>query len=343
MENNFCLKGIPLLTRQREFSFLGFRSGNSAFSETKPIGKLMKTITGNVVRKPYSQIGQSVNSLNSAISAVGFEIRSRPVLDSLNSKPIANKQGLFRSDNDTCLDIHSNRFSFNQPADSLAVLERARHIVGGSWSSVKVNKGGRMIVSFIELEGKVVAPQRGDQIGLSIGHFDYFDGSGLEHFRMFANVIACNNGMTNSKALFSFSSKHIGNTSERIADLEGRLQYLFVQAKDEMQATVSQLDNSPMNRYEMQHFVAQLFPTKDEDNIPTRVLNLREQITTGFIRGTGNVGQTRFDAFNAVTEYLDWSSTFKETEFSREENRFESVLTGNVADVRARALELLLN
>jgi hypothetical protein len=303
----------------------------------------MKTITGNIVRKAYSQIGQSVKSLAAAVAAVGFEIKSRSVLDSLTFAPIANKQGLFRSDNNVCLDIHSNRFAYNQPADSLAVLERARNIVGGEWSSVQVNKGGRMIASFIELEGKVVAPKRGDQIGLSIGHFDYFDGSNLEHFRMFANVIACNNGMTNQKALFQFSSKHIGNTSERISELEGRLQYLFVQAKDEMQNTVSQLDNAPMSQDEMAVFVNRLFPAQDESKVPTRLANVREAISTGFVRGTGNVGKTRFDAFNAVTEYLDWESTFKQTEFSREENRFESLLTGKASDLRAKALELLLN
>lgn len=303
----------------------------------------MKTITGNLVRKAYSKIGQSVKSLADAVDAVGFEIKSRPVLDSLTFAPIANKQGLFRSDNNACLDIHSCRFSYNQPADSLAILERARNIVKGEWSSVKVNKGGRMIASFIELEGKVVAPKRGDQIGLSIGHFDYFDGSGLEHFRMFANVIACNNGMTNQKALFQFSSKHIGNTSKRISELEGRLQYLFVQAKDEMQDTVSKLDNSPMSRDEMTVFVNRLFPTQDETNVPTRLANVREAISTGFVRGTGNIGKTRFDAFNAVTEYLDWESTFKQTEFSREENRFESLLTGKASSLRAKALEMLLN
>jgi fido (protein-threonine AMPylation protein) len=55
------------------------------------------------------------------------------------------------------------------------------------------------------------------------------------------------------------------------------------------------------------------------------------------------VGRTRWDAFNAVTEHLDWAGTFRETEFSREENRFESLVTGSAARVRERAMELLLN
>jgi hypothetical protein len=70
---------------------------------------------------------------------------------------------------------------------------------------------------------------------------------------------------------------------------------------------------------------------------------MREAIVTGFSRGTGNRGQTRWDAFNSVTEWVDWESTFRTTEFSREENRFESLLTGKGANTRNRALELLLN
>jgi hypothetical protein len=102
------------------------------------------------------------------------------------------------------------------------------------------------------------------------------------------------------------------------------------------------LDNRPMSQQEMTGFVERLYPANGEE-LSTRTENVRSAIVTGFSRGTGNRGQTRWDAFNAVTEYLDWQSTFKETAFPREENRLDSLLNGNAAKVRNRALELLLS
>ncbi len=109
-----------------------------------------------------------------------------------------------------------------------------------------------------------------------------------------------------------------------------------------MQSVVTKLDDTPMSRGEVVAFAEQLFPVRGEE-LSARTENMRGDIVAGFSRGTGNQGQTRWDALNAVTEFVDWQSTFRETEFSREENRFESVMHGNGAGLRARALELLLN
>lgn len=61
-----------------------------------------------------------------------------------------------------------------------------------------------------------------------------------------------------------------------------------------------------------------------------------------FTKGTGNLGTTRWDAFNAVTEFTDHSRTVRSgNERNKIEARFESVLLGSGDDLKARAFDLL--
>jgi hypothetical protein len=303
----------------------------------------MKTITGNTVRFALSQFGTKVADYSAACAAVPFTFSQEPVSRALTGKVIPNEFGLFRSDTGGCVGIHSENFGFVQPSESLATLERARALVGGQWASVASTKGGRQLAAFIQIEAQISAPKRGDKVGLSIAYFDRFDGSGKARLQLLANVLACDNGMTKANSLVTFSEKHCGSIRERFAAMEFNLAIKLQEQIQEMQGVVNALDNAPITRSEVIDFARTLFPAADELNVPTRTENVRDAILTGFVRGTGNVGRTRWDAFNAVTEHLDWAGTFRETEFSREENRFESLVTGSAARVRERAMELLLN
>jgi phage/plasmid-like protein (TIGR03299 family) len=61
-----------------------------------------------------------------------------------------------------------------------------------------------------------------------------------------------------------------------------------------------------------------------------------------FTKGTGNLGATRWDAFNAVTEFTDHSRTVRSGNGrSKIEARFESVLLGTGDALKARAFDLL--
>jgi hypothetical protein len=302
----------------------------------------MKTITGKEVRKPLSLFGKAVKSWGEACASIGFTIISEPAARLSTGKAIPGTQNLYRSDNGFCLGQHTPAFGYLQPCDSLKTLERARELIGGQWASASASKGGKQISGFIELEAKIKAPKRGDLISLSVGFFDFFAGQGKAALRLFANVLACDNGMVGQKALVQFSEKHIGDLAARFAALEFNLHVRLQNQVEEMQGLVNTLDNAAMTRDEVVAFATRLFPAVDEADVSPRIENTREAIVTGFSRGLGNVGRTRWDAFNAVTEYLDWQSSFRETEFSREDNRFESLTIGNGARVRAQALELLV-
>lgn len=303
----------------------------------------MKTVTGNTVRKPLSHYGTPVTSHADACAKVGFTIVSEPSARLSTGTAIPNTQNLYRSDNGFCLGQHTPQFSYFQPCDSLSTLEKARQLVGGEWVSVAVNKGGRQLAGFIDLQAEITAPKRGDKIGLSIGSFDRYDGGGKAMLQLFCNVLACDNGMVHSKSLLSFSEKHNGTLTARWDAVKFNLAMKLQEQVEEMRGIVSTLDGTAMTVSEVETFARVLLPATDENDVAKRTANMREAIVTGFTRGAGNQGLTRWDAFNAVTEFIDWQSTFRETDFPREENRFESLTTGNGARLRSHALELLLN
>ena len=85
-----------------------------------------------------------------------------------------------------------------------------------------------------------------------------------------------------------------------------------------------------------------LLGIKEGAEISTRTQNQARELNRLFAGGTGNLGKTRWDAFNAVTEYVDHSRSSRVSEGRSEgEVRFESVLMGSGDALKARAFDLL--
>lgn len=74
----------------------------------------------------------------------------------------------------------------------------------------------------------------------------------------------------------------------------------------------------------------------------TRLENQATEINRLFTSGIGNLGKTRWDAFNAVTEYVDHGRSSRVTgERDEKEVKFESVLMGSGDALKAKAFDLL--
>lgn len=313
------------------------------------VSTITKTATGSTIRRPYHMTGKPVSSFAEALSQVGFGLVSKPVINPFTSEPIASEVGVYRNDSFACLGVHSPNFTYSQPADSLRLLERAREGVtefGPQWASVNVREGGRKLTAFLTLDTCITPPKRGDKVGLSLALTDAFDGTARTTLQLCANVLACDNGMVRSKSLVSFSAKHSPNLRDKLDVFGGSLAMSLQMEIQAMTDTVTKLDATPMTQGEVAVFARQLLEVDANakpDDIPTRTQNKLDAIITGFTRGTGNQGRTRWDALNSVTEYLDHGAAYRETDNTKEDNRFSSLFNGDGAKVRARAMELLLN
>lgn len=105
----------------------------------------------------------------------------------------------------------------------------------------------------------------------------------------------------------------------------------------EMRQALSGLNEQPMTQDDMQAFSKLLFPAKDESSVPTRTQNIRSEVSDLFSKGQGNLGQSRWDALNAVTDYVDHNSTIR----GENSTRLESSLFGTGAATKQKAFEYL--
>ena len=106
------------------------------------------------------------------------------------------------------------------------------------------------------------------------------------------------------------------------------------------------LNDKLMTESEARDFVDKLFPTKTRTKQAHRTEHKKLMILELFRSGQGNIGKTRWDMFNGVTEFFDHHNNTKKIEkFGRPalERRFvTNLIFGEGVQTKSRALELLL-
>jgi hypothetical protein len=131
-----------------------------------------------------------------------------------------------------------------------------------------------------------------------------------------------------------------------------------IQAHSQFNVTANRLDEMRIDAKEVTVFTEILLPDTPvqfddkgkeiKKRETSRIPNRRNAIVDLFATGAGNRGNSRWDAFNAVTEYVDHHNNSKSLEgknaFKAAERRFVSNLLGGPGDrLKQRALGLLLN
>jgi hypothetical protein len=114
-------------------------------------------------------------------------------------------------------------------------------------------------------------------------------------------------------------------------------------AEEIERAKVQRMATIEMSTAEVSAFVGKLtgFDTQALQT-STRARNQYNDIVDMFRGGTGNKGATRWDAFNAVTEYVDHARTIRVAAGrDKTEVRFESSLLGSGDAMKSKAFELL--
>lgn len=90
-------------------------------------------------------------------------------------------------------------------------------------------------------------------------------------------------------------------------------------------------------------FFNRLLDINPDQSPSTRAQHNHDTLVQLFRRGTGTEGRTAWDAFNAVTEFVDHRRTVRAHDGrSRAEARFESTILGSGDDLKATAYDWLL-
>ena len=180
----------------------------------------------------------------------------------------------------------------------------------------------------------------------------YHNGMQRNSYFTYNHRVICNNMMASLNAT---SRKHgIGvkhtPTWEDNLQLAGEAFAESIADSNKFQSNMTALAKTRMTSGEAAKFSRRFFldfktPEKGKkkeeksQRSKTRLKNRVEELVSLFEEGMGNEGKTRYDMFNAVTEYLDHHSVKKNTNNGK---RFLSNLSGMQANKKRRAMRELL-
>jgi phage/plasmid-like protein (TIGR03299 family) len=243
--------------------------------------------------------------------------------------------------NSTALSVVGENYGVLQDSKFFEILEQVYHsrpLV----ETAGTLRNGRRIWALVQAGEWSVA---GDKVKSYDLWLNTHDGSG--QFSLYATEVrvVCQN--TWNLAIGAKGSRVIG--VRHTSGIEGMIAQsiaLLTNLRDARaleRAKAAQLASMAMAQSEARAFFGELIGLKAEAEKPSvRLTNQVDELETLFSRGTGNLGRTRWDAFNAVTEFVDHSRTVRLTDGrGTSEARFESSLMGSGDAVKARAFSLL--
>lgn len=247
---------------------------------------------------------------------------------------------LYRSDTKAPLGIVGQGYSPSQPREFLKEqFEFAEAIKG------KVTRAGFLAercraFAFVRMDLPLeikTSRKVGDPLSVYIYSTDGWDGGTPRKSKMFIERLRCSNGMVSKEIKANMWVSHTANREKIHGDRWKVFMNNMAESVAKLQEEFQKLADTKMTKEQMLDFAMKLIPAEG-----TKAENRRGEIVKLFTEGVGTEGVSRWDAYNAVTEYTTHHRAYRETDVrSVETNRFLGVLDRN--KLAGRALALLLN
>lgn len=291
---------------------------------------------------PWHKLGTVVSGTLTAQEAIktahlDWLVQSEPFIlqDGRTNK---DYQVLSRTDNRAILAVMKQRYEIIQNAecfDFMDVLAGENQI---SYETAGALRGGKQVWMLAKYDGDLAI--NGDKHQQWLLLVTSHDGSYSLMLQWVTVRVVCAN--TLSIALNGASNqikiRHCKNW-ECKADEAKRVLGLTQDYFSKLQVNLNGLNEKPLTVDGMAKVARSLYPAQDETDVPTRTRNIRTELVTLFQRGQGNVGRSRWDALNAVTDYIDHSATIR----GENSTRLESALLTGGSEIKQRAFDLLTN
>ncbi len=216
-----------------------------------------------------------------------------------------NHKAIVRSDNQKYIGIVGKDYGVVQNVEQFSMFDIIAKKYGARFGSVRTFNGGSRIVAKLSLPVRQTDSVRnvGDVVGREILLINSFDGSTGFVGENNLKVLACLNGMTKTDKGARFMLRHTKNVKDRYA----QALKIFAQSEtyfDEFISRARVLAEKVMAAQDLKRYVQFIFPS-GANKYSTRALNQQAVVTNLFFEGMGNLGKSAFDAYNALTEYLD--------------------------------------
>lgn len=288
------------------------------------------------VNNYFGKVGKSLQgaaSISDALNLAGlnFEVQSEAVKD-IRGNAIPDTFNIARVDNGESLGVNGARYTPVQTSKAFAYMDDLAKQTALTYHRGGMLKGGRFFVSVefdqIDLKGDLLS---------SFGVFlSSFDGTWSNRFVSVFNRACCMNicGYTlrDKNENLGIAAKHTENASVK---LDGMVNVIAMRQARQAKVFAS-LQESKFSAQDMLDFAAKLFP-----NASTQAENSRTKLIDLFSDARlGQFGETRWDAFNAVTAFETHESTRRQScRANADENAFDALVSHK--SLANRAAELL--
>ena len=288
-----------------------------------------------------------------------FEIELVPVHQPEGNE-VESKKIIRRTDTHDVFGVVGNKYNVVQPQSMLKPFDNMVRTYGARYESAGVISNGKKCwVSATLPDSFKLKNRKEDEIQQRIMVLIANDGMNRNAYMSVANRVFCNNQMkmiSRAANQSRYGVKHNHMWEDQLIDAELGFSNALALCK-EFESNANILDSMKMTPNQMRGFVHQLLPfdttpelKKDKVKLERKKAKLeskREEIVKLFSEGAGNQGVSRWDAINAVTEFLDHRRVnYKtdETAAKKEKSRFVSnVISGGGDRLKQRAFDLLIN
>lgn len=310
---------------------------------------------------PWHGLGSVVEGLLTAEEAIktahlDWEVEQVPVQHLINEETqeygvIPGKYCVRRKDNKYPLSVLSERYAPIQNQEAFTFFDKVVGEGQAYYETAGSLRGGKKIWIQASLPGKLfINNNEGDEIEKRVLFITSHDGSTALTGMIVPTRVVCSNTLNIALRNKSnqFKVYHRKNYMAKVEEASKSLQ-LINGYYNSLQDVINQLATIKVTKQEAEDFMEELFPSS-RDEASTRTQNTRDAVIKLFRGGRGNVGESAWDLYNGVTEYVDHYQRSRMTSIRDNdtstinpagEARFERILTGYGATIKQRAFDLI--
>lgn len=293
-----------------------------------------------------------------ALAGLDWEVEKRPMEVLIGETveqmqryvQVPDKQAVLRTSDNTVLGVVGNRYECIQNSECFNFIDT---IVGDGLAMY--HTAGSLFngkIVFITLKFPENVMVGNDIVEKYLLLTNAHDGSSALHGRMTPTRVVCANtlGMALSKnTTHKVSIRHTKNWEVKAKEARELLKLTDFYYKN-MSESFNRLLDTSFNDDQILDFVSKVFPkTKSEKTgepiLSTQTKKIRKQVVDLAYNGKGqaDIKNTKWAAFNGVTEYIDHYATTRATgDRNADEVKMNSVLLGTGAEVKQRAYNILV-
>lgn len=295
---------------------------------------------------PWHGLGTVVaGQLNAAdaIKAAGLDWTVSMQDVSSQGLVIPGYKAVTRDDNGLVLSVMGDGYT---PFQNSQAFEFADTIVGegaAQYETAGSLNGNRRIWLLAKLPNDVRVEGTDDVSKLFLLFANSHDGSLAQTVKLVATRVVCQNTLSMALAEGSTTFK-VRHTKNAMTKLQEAHKVLGMASKRfaAMEANINKLAKTPFSEAQMKELTALMYPAKEDGEVTTRSLNLRENMLRAWETAPGATPGTAWGAENGISFALDHLSGTRVSEGgSAEESKLNSIWFGSVADAKLRGSQYI--